>query len=159
MPITVRSPQPRDEAGIDEVERLATVDLRKVYRPSAAAVEHRASLAQQLQRLVATVNDRVVGTVQFYFAEDRLALLGLGVHPEFRRLGVARALVRELERVAESSGAEALTLYTIRQTGATQIFECLGFGVESEEPASLFESTSSGPLTEVFMRKDVRCHD
>ncbi len=102
------------------------------------------------------MNDRVVGTVQYYFTGNCVAFLGLGVHPEFRRHGVARALVQELERIGETTGATALTLYTIRETGNLTIFESLGFSVESEQPTSLFESTSLGALTEVLMKKHLQ---
>ena len=139
-----------------EVDRLATQDLRKVYRPTLGAVKQRASIDHRLQRLVATMNDRVVGTVQYYFTGNCVAFLGLGVHPEFRRQGVARALVQELERIGETTGATALTLYTIRETGNLTIFESLAFSVESEQPTSLFESTSMGALTEVLMKKHLQ---
>ena len=156
MLITVRPPQACDEAEIAEVDRLSTEDLRKVYRPAPAAVELRTSIANRLQRLVATVNDRVVATVQYYFNGDCVAVLELGVHPESRRHGLARALVEELERIGEATGATALTLYTIRQTGNVAIFESLGFSVESEQPTSLFESASGDALTEVLMKKHLQ---
>ena len=156
MHITVRPPQACDEAEIAEVDRLATQDLRRVYRPALGAVKQRASIAHRLQRLVATMNDRVVGTVQYYFTGNCVAFLGLGVHPEFRRQGVAGALVQELECIGETTGATALTLYTIRETGSLTIFESLGFSVVSEQPTSLFESTSPGALTEVLMKKPLQ---
>ena len=156
MLITVRPPQACDEAEIAEVGRLVTEDLRKVYRPAPVAAEQRTSIANRLQRLVATVNDRVVASVQYYFTGDCVAFLELGVHPEFRRHGIARALVQELERIGEATGATALTLYTIRETGNVAIFESLGFSVESEQPTSLFESTSRDALTEVLMKKHLQ---
>jgi GNAT superfamily N-acetyltransferase len=151
--IAIRSPQAGDEAEVADIERQALEDLRKVYRPTRDTEEQRASTAHRFQHLVATVDDRLVGIVHYYFTGDNLAFLGLGVHRECRRRGVARALVQELERIGETTGATALTLYTIRETGNVTVFESLGFSVESEQPTCLFESTSVGDLTEVHMRK------
>ena len=149
----VREATAADEREIADVERLAIADLRKVYRPTAAARQTRTAMDATLHRLVAVLDGHVVGTVQYHVDDRRLSFLGLGVHPAYRRRGVARALVRHLETIAARSGCETVTARTVRETGNVSIFEKLGFEVESEEPTPLFESEPHRTLTEVTMRK------
>ena len=154
--ITVRDAATADRAAIIELERSATEDLRKVYRPTAVALQQRAALDPQLGRLVAVVTGLVVGIVHYKIENDQLSFLGLAVHPDFRRRGIAAALVQELEAIGRKNDCRALTLWTVRETGNVEIFQRLGFAVEFEEPSRLFESDTFPSLSEVFMRKDVR---
>ncbi len=151
----VREIGPEDEPRAAEVDRLATVDLRKVYRPTDAAVRQRSELASDLRGLVAEIDRRVVGVVRYRIAGTRLSLLGLGVDPAARRRGVASALVHRLECIARDRGCTAMALRTVRETGNVQIFERLGFVVESEEPTDLFVSERFAQLFEVLMLKRV----
>lgn len=156
MAVEVRFAQPADDAECEEVDRLALADLRAVYRPTAAAERQKAALTGGQRHLVAIVDGRIVGVVRCYTRGDSLAVFGLGVHPAYRRLGIARALLERLERLAIETGTPALTLYTIRQAENAPIFQSLGFSVVSEEPATLFEAVNGGELTEVFMRKTLQ---
>jgi GNAT superfamily N-acetyltransferase len=152
--LQIRPSRASDEAGVRLVERLAEADLRRIYRPTAAARRQRAGLDQRLRRLVATLDGRLVGTVQYYLRDESLAFLGFAVHPECRRRGVARALLAELETVARSHDLLKITLYTIRETGNVSIFRALGYTIEGEEVASLFERVDSQQaITEVSMSK------
>jgi len=152
--VTVRKIAAADQAEADEVDRLATLDLRKVYRPNDTAVQRRKKLGR-LVKLVAVVDGRIVGTAQYQIRNRQLSFLGLGVHPAVRRRGVATAVIKELERIARKSDCETLALYTVRETGNVKIFERMGFVVKSEEPSRLFESDRYKLLTEVFMSKNV----
>jgi ribosomal protein S18 acetylase RimI-like enzyme len=151
----VREVRPEDETQVAEVERLATAALREVYRPTIMATVRRAALVAQTKRLVAVIEERVVGVVQYYIVEGRLAFLGLGVHPQFRRRGVAAALIRELEAIGRDVGCTTVTLHTVRETGNVEIFQRLGFLVESEAPTDLFQGEGRKMFSEVVMRKDL----
>ena len=154
--ITVRDAAAADRAAIVELERLATEDLRKVYRPTAVALQQRAALDPQLRHLVAVVTGLLVGIVHYKIEDDQLSFLGLAVHPGFRRRGIAAALVAELEAICRRNDCRALTLWTVRETGNVEIFQRLGFAAEFEEPSRLFESDTFPSLSEVFMRKEAR---
>jgi ribosomal protein S18 acetylase RimI-like enzyme len=153
--VIVRGIEPGDELRAAEVERLATNDLRKVYRPTAEALEQRSALVASLRGLVAVIDERVVGVVQYRITAGHLWFLGLGVDPAVRRRGVARALVQHLERIARSCGCTAVGLHTVRETGNVEIFERLGFVVESEGPTDLFESQTFPELSEVVLSKRI----
>jgi GNAT superfamily N-acetyltransferase len=152
---TVREPAPDDELEVAEVDRLATATLRAVYRPTAAALEHRATTDANGLRLVAVLAARIVGVVQYRLAGDHLFLSRLGVHPAFRRRGVAAALIRQLEIIGRTGGCIAMVLHTVRETGNVRIFERLGFRVLSEQPTDLFQSDTLPVLSEVVMRKEL----
>ena len=153
--LTVREVRPEDETQVAELDSLATLDLRNVYRPTVTATVCRAALVARTRRLVAVIEGRVVGVLQYYLVEGRLALFGLGVHPQFRRRRVAAALIRELEAIGREVGCAALTLHTVRETGNVEIFQRLGFLVESDAPTDLFQSDGRELLSEVVMRKEL----
>jgi ribosomal protein S18 acetylase RimI-like enzyme len=152
---TVREVRPEDEHEVAEVDRLATDSLRKVYRPTDLALRRRTAIVPNSRRLVAVLEGRVVGIVQFHISEDHLFFFGLGVHPSFRRRGAAGALIGQLETIGRNRGCTAVILHTVRETGNVDVFQRLGFRVESEEPTTLFESDRFSALSEVVMRKDI----
>jgi ribosomal protein S18 acetylase RimI-like enzyme len=156
---TVRELRPEDELQVAEVDRLATADLRKVYKPTELALKQRSAITPDLQGLVAVLEGRVVGVLHYRIAVDRLSFLGLGVHASFRRRGVATALVQRLESIGLDSGCTAVILRTVSQTGNVRIFERLGFVVESEEPTTLFEGVKFSALSEVVMKKQLIPHE
>mgnify|MGYP005848928775 CR=1 FL=1 len=82
--------------------------------------------------LVATVGERVVGSVQI--AHDtpanqphRADVTKLLVHPSFRRRGIARRLMDRLEETARALGRSLLTLDTRTGDAAEPLYRSLGF--------------------------------
>jgi ribosomal protein S18 acetylase RimI-like enzyme len=155
MATSVRMATPTDAAATLHVEEEAFATVRSLYRPNDAARANLSAIAPALERLVAEVDGRVVGTVRFGVFGDRLRVIGLAVVPTFRRCGVARALVEELTRVGKLKGCRALALYTVTKTGNVSVFERLGFRVVSEQPDAYSVSTDGGPLTEAYMEREV----
>jgi GNAT superfamily N-acetyltransferase len=153
--ITVRTANLEDETEIAEVNRLVTADLRKVYRPTPRANALRSSIDSELVRLVAIVDGRLVGTVQYRLLPSCLSLLGLGVHPDFRRRWVATALIQTLEQIARETSRKIIRLHTVQESGNVTIFERLGFAIESQDPTNLFESDLHSTLHEVAMSKEI----
>jgi GNAT superfamily N-acetyltransferase len=82
--------------------------------------------------LVARVDGRIVGTVQMNLATPpnqphRADVLKLLVHPDARRLGIARALMIALEDVARVAGRSLLTLDTVTGGPAEALYRSLGY--------------------------------
>ena len=155
--IVVRGPTAGDAEAIREVNSLAVAALRKIYKPTEAAIKRKAARAPSRQRLVAESDGRVVATVECERRGDRLHLLGPMVHPDHQRRGIARALVDHIAGIAQSMGLAGLSLSTCRQTGNVPIFARLGFRVvrESVDESGLVENLTDEPLVDVYMERDV----
>lgn len=140
---------PEDAGGIEAVQASATTALRRIYRPNARALANRSRISRDLERLVALLDGRVVGSTEYYVEGDRLRIVGLGVLEECRQLGVARALVDFLLGLAEGKGLEGIGARTIRETGNVQVFEKLGFRVVSDLKDEYSESDVYPELRDV----------
>ena len=82
--------------------------------------------------LIARAAGRIVGTVQLDFdtpanQPHRAEVRKLLVHPGFRRRGISRALMAELERHATRLGRSLLTLDTRTGDGAEPLYLSLGY--------------------------------
>lgn len=69
------------------------------------------------------------------FITDRAPRVGyihlVGIHPQYRRRGVARALYEEFARRAEQSGAARLkAITTVGNQGSVEFHRALGFRIE-----------------------------
>lgn len=151
--IVVRKATPSDSEGIADVDRSSTATLRETYRPNQAALANRPRASTKRIRLVARLDNRVVGIAQYYWKEDLLHVMDLGVHIDFRRQGVAKALFAYLEDIGRAHGARCLSLHTVKETGNVEIFRKLGFKPISEQRSELFESDQYASLTDVYMEK------
>lgn len=78
--------------------------------------------------LVAEVNNTVVGYISFYTIIDETEIVNLCVLPEYRRAGIARALVNGAIDMSRSLGASKLMLEVrASNTGAIKLYEGFGF--------------------------------
>jgi len=153
LDVDVREAAPADDDGIAAVRASALATLRQTYRPNRKAVAHKQTIAETLTRLVAVLDGRVVGVVEYSIASDRVHFQSLGVHFDYRGQGVAKQLVAELARIGKSSGATRLSTYAVTQTGNPAIFERMGFHVISEEPSEFFESDRFDTITETYLER------
>lgn len=151
--IVVRQARPADAEDVQRVFDAAFEPVRKIYRPSTEMIAHAQSL--ELERLVATDDERIVGTVRFRVDSERVGVIGLAVEPSRQRRGVARAIVEALREIAIERGCRELGLFTIRQTGNVEVFRRLGFAVMWERPETWSTSTCGEDLVEVYMLRPV----
>ncbi len=149
--ITVRSEMNKDKAEIQNVINSAVATLRQTYRPTQKAIEKKFLNNQGYQRLVAIIDDRIVGTVQYFSDNHCISVIGLDVHTNYRKKGVARRLISHIKEIGIKEKALLLKLHTIKETGNVKIFKNLGFTVASERIETLFESDKFDTLTDVEM--------
>jgi len=78
--------------------------------------------------LVAEDEDRVAGYVGSQTVCNETDMMNVAVHPDFRRLGIAEALVNELVEQLKKQGSQCLTL-EVRASNmpAIALYEKLGF--------------------------------
>jgi ribosomal protein S18 acetylase RimI-like enzyme len=153
--ITVRESKLEDAEAVARVEASAIATLRQTYRPNQKALAQRKGISRKLFRLVAEHNGGIVGTTQYYVDGTAMRIIGLGVRSDFRRQGVARALLAEVVDRARRKGLSHLVLRTVEETGNVPIFEALGFEVESRCPDEYSESISGGRLRDVGLRMQI----
>jgi ribosomal protein S18 acetylase RimI-like enzyme len=79
--------------------------------------------------LVAEASGRIVGSVIGGFDGWRAGLYRLAVHPDYRRRGIARALVTEAERRLAERGAKRITaMVETDHPWAVAFWEAAGYG-------------------------------
>lgn len=140
MEYSLRPFQPGDAAAVNEVALAAFAEYRPHYDSWPAfsrLVGNMASLAGNGELIVAAARERVAGAVVYvgpgtekgrFFPAEWPILRMLVVAPDFRGLGIGRALAEECIRRAELDEALLVALHTSRiMTVALPMYERLGF--------------------------------
>ena len=151
--ISVRELVPEDADGVSAIEVHMSRFLRQFYRPTQAGFANRRRISNDLTRLVAVVEGRVVGTTQYYIRCGCIHLLGLGVDERYRSRGVGRALVEHVSELAKGRNAPVVRLSTVRETGNVPIFERFGFCVAREYLDDFSIGISGDKVTNVDMER------
>ena len=120
---------------------MMITEMNASHVPQVAALEKicfadpwsEMSIASELQSLwsywlVATEDDRVIGYVGSQSSIDEADIMNVAVHPDFRRRGVAEALIIRLVSDLKERGIHALLLEVrVSNTPAITLYEKLGF--------------------------------
>jgi ribosomal protein S18 acetylase RimI-like enzyme len=101
--------------------------------------------------LVTRHNDRIVGSVQLDYdtppnQPHRAEVRKLVVHPEFRRQGIAQALMAELEHRSRALGRTLLTLDTRSGDSAEPLYASLGYRTVGIIPGFCRDTRDAGVL-------------
>lgn len=110
--------------------------------------------------LAARLEGRVVGSVQLDHATPpnqthRAELRKMIVHPDFRRRGIARALIAEAERRAAALGRRLITLDTRTGDSAEPLYVSSGFVVAGVIPRYARDAFSDRLDAATFMYKEL----
>jgi len=140
--VPVRDATPTERGAIRDVIVAAYREYGAVLPPPVferyiADVADVDARARTGSLIVAEHAGRIVGAVTFYeeagaegfeWPPGWAGLRALGVHPDARGLGVARALMAECLRRARAAGAPVLCLHTAGfMTAAVAMYEAMGF--------------------------------
>lgn len=91
----------------------------------------RAVIENPAHVLVAETGGRVIGSIIGTFDGWRGNIYRLAVYPEYRRQGVARALVAEVEKRLAEQGAKRITALVEKDhPGAMNFWEAVGYRVD-----------------------------
>ncbi|MBL8229597.1 MAG: GNAT family N-acetyltransferase [Bryobacterales bacterium] len=109
-------------------------DARAYWDKVAQAVEHGTRRV-----LVARCEGRIAGTVQLELGtppnqKHRAEIMKLLVHSDFRRRGIARALMEQVEQMAAAEGRTLLTLDTRTGSFAEPLYLSMGYVVAGRIP-------------------------
>lgn len=119
-----------------EIRNMKTADLEEVVRIEQQLFSRpwsRQGFVDSLQAentiyLTALADGRVAGYCGLLQVLDEADITNVAVDSEFRRHGIARAMLSELFAQAEKSGISALTLEVRRSNApALALYESLGF--------------------------------
>lgn len=148
MKFELREFREGDEKAVNEVALAAFNEYRHYYDGWAAfscIIGNMAALSQSGELIVATVEESVVGAVVYvspgkkkseFFLPEWPILRMLVVAPQYRLLGVGRALTKECIRRAQRDGASRIALHTSEiMTVALPMYERLGFRRQHETPS------------------------
>jgi ribosomal protein S18 acetylase RimI-like enzyme len=131
-PHTLRIARPADAAVIaDLIRRAFAAQPRPTNPPSSALKETAATITAHLARgggAVLERDGRVAGAVLWEVEDGALYISRVSVDPDFRRQGLARALVDEAEREARRRGLSRMTLgVRLELEENRQLFRSCGF--------------------------------
>lgn len=92
---------------------------------------HRAIASNSARVLVAEISARLVGTIIGTFDGWRGNIYRMAVHPDFRRRGIGRALVAEIDDWLVGQGAKRVTALVEKDHAwATSFWTAVGYGVD-----------------------------
>lgn len=150
----VREQTIADAEEIQSIVRLATAELRRIYKPIESlrgGVPQKSILADGI--LVASQNGCLLGVVEYLDRKEDFYIQGLAVHPDFRRRGVARALIKAIEDRGLMAGRDTLSLCTIKEAGNLPVFVRLGFVLVTENVADGFVSPEGKSVSRITMER------
>ena len=120
------------EAHVSQVAELEKICFRDPWSVKSVSDELTNPLSLWL---VAIEGDRVAGYVGSQTVMGETDMMNVAVHPDFRRLGIAEALIRKLEIQLKSLESRCLTL-EVRASNepARNLYEKLGFSQIGKRP-------------------------
>jgi predicted N-acetyltransferase YhbS len=134
--VHVRPATEDDFAALLQVQQAAFGEYANVYKVSGWTTETMESLkedAREKHIFVAESDGRIVGSIRFWTVAGVCVIRLLSVSPAHQSQGIAKALIREIERVA--TDAHKLFACTMLHTARNiRLFTSLGYKAESILP-------------------------
>ena len=149
----IREYQLSDKQSAEALVSLVTKELRKIYRQKVVSKNESAVAMELFDKLVASVENEIVGIVEYRVINDYCYIQGLAVSSEHRKQSIARKLINKVALIASNAGANKLTLVTIEETRNVGIFEKMGFEITERMLSECFESDSHANLYESHMER------
>ena len=134
-----------ERAGLSEllvavVQDGASVGFLPPISPAEAKAYWEGALDPGVRLWIAELEGRAAGTVQLQLAmkpngSHRAEIAKLMVHPDFRRLGLARRLMATAEETAKLEGRSLLVLDTREGDPSNDLYRSLGYSEAGRIPA------------------------
>jgi|SRR5579862_2284538 len=126
--MVIRQFHPEDQEAV--VRLWERCDLVRAWNDPRKDIRRKLGVQPDLF-LVGTVNDRIVATVMAGYEGHRGWINYLAVEPDQQRLGYARSLMAEAERLLRAAGCPKINLL-VRTTnrGVIEFYRRLGFAID-----------------------------
>lgn len=108
---------PNDIYGIASEEMIN--GMRRFFHTPPSGFNHFATMAY--------INNKPVANVVSVYNKDFLLVVGLGTLPEYRKMGVGTALMKDIVQRANKLGIKSITLQTESETYNERYYEKMGF--------------------------------
>jgi ribosomal-protein-alanine N-acetyltransferase len=151
LPITVR---PMNLADIDEVKNIDDLSFTLPWPRKAFLYELEKNPSSKLYVAEAGASDgedQVVGMLGLWLIIDEIHISTLAVHPDFRRQGVAHALIEKALTLGRAEGAVSATL-EVRETnlGALALYKKFGFQITGRRPRYYKDNNEDAVLMSIL---------
>ena len=151
LDITVRTMQ------LDDLEQVLVIDKLSFSQPWPASSfkfelnENASSLCHVADLVVAEGKRQLVGMSVVWMIVDEAHIATIAVHPDYRRRGVARKLLKEALRASIERGALSATL-EVRATNeaAQSLYRDFGFDVIGRRPGYYKNNAEDALLMSVY---------
>lgn len=148
--ITIRKQTPKDARQVKYIKSIVTHELRSIYRP--INTENLKDKTAAIH-LLATLNDKVVGTAEYLLYKDNALVQGLAILPEYRNRGIATKIIDYITLKVKAEGKHELLLSTVKETGNTELFLKMGFTAHSEEISNAYKTPLGNKVTIITLKK------
>jgi GNAT superfamily N-acetyltransferase len=108
---------PKDIYGVASEEMIN--GMRRFFHTPPSGFNHFATMAY--------INNKPVANVVSVYNKDFLLVVGLGTLPEYRKMGIGTALMKDIVRRADKLGIKTITLQTEAGTYNEGYYEKIGF--------------------------------
>ncbi|MGL1891601.1 MAG: GNAT family N-acetyltransferase [Spirochaetaceae bacterium] len=147
---TINTYKEEHKIEVDHLIKISFEPLREIY-----VISNTNSVKTlDFKTLVYQIEDIIVGTISYYYEDDKVRIFRLAVDPSFRGRGIAKSLLNYLEKSLISTKYNKIGLYTIKETGNGELFIKFGFRIISEDIATLATSPLGYPVIELDMVKN-----
>lgn len=115
------------EDDIEQVLEIEKVSFPTPWHRKIFELEYKKPRTLQL---VSKTGDRITGYIISWMMYDEIHILNVAVHPEFRRMGIAKRLISEVIDHFYPKGARSIILEVrINNKAAQNLYEKLGFKI------------------------------
>lgn len=156
LPLKIRAATNQDASKVSEVFERAFAPLASIYKPKGDVKLHYHERSKKGTRLVAEIDSKIVGTVQYESHNGHLHIMGLAVQPNFQHNGIASRLIESVCSLAPSLGHNIVRVDTVKETGNVAFFEKIGFSKVRELVATWCISDSYETVHDVIMDMTIK---
>ena len=100
MKLFIRKVEAKDTHAVERLLQKSFALNRSIYRPKRDVEALQKERMKIGTRLIAELDNKIIGTVRFEEHKGHIHVIGLAVHPAHQRRGIGRSLLKEIVNMA-----------------------------------------------------------